>query len=98
VILILVWFFKAIKTNASPAFQKARWIPLILVLLQATLGVLAVLTSVWIRPARWNIFEWMAQLHQLVAILLLLSLISGLYFLQGKQKAKTKNTIEATAI
>jgi cytochrome c oxidase assembly protein subunit 15 len=98
VILILVWFFRTIKTNASPAFQKARWIPLILVLLQATLGVLAVLTSVWIRPAKWNIFEWMAQLHQLVAILLLLSLISGLYFLQGKQKAKTKNTIEATAI
>jgi cytochrome c oxidase assembly protein subunit 15 len=97
-ILIFVWFFRALKTNGSSAFQKAKWIPLILVLLQATLGVLTVLTSVWIRPAKWNVFEWMAQLHQLVAILLLLSLFLGLYFLQGKQNAKTKNTVEATAI
>lgn len=89
VLLIAVWFFKALKTGASPAFKKVRRIPLILVLLQATLGVFSVLTSVWIRPAKWNVFEWMAQLHQLVAILLLLSLVMNLYFLQGKQKAKT---------
>lgn len=89
VVLIAVWFFKALKADASSGFQKARWIPLVLVLLQATLGVLTVLTSVWIRPAKWNVFEWMAQLHQLVAILLLLSLVMNLYFLQGKQKAKT---------
>jgi len=98
VILILVWFLKALRAEASPAFQKARWMPLIFVLLQATLGVLTVLTSIWIRPAKWNVFEWMAQLHQLVAIFLLLSLLTGLHLLQGKQKAKTKNTVEATAI
>jgi cytochrome c oxidase assembly protein subunit 15 len=98
VILILVWFFKAMKTEASSVFQKARWFPLTFVLLQATLGVLTVLTSIWIRPAKWNVFEWMAQLHQLTAILLLLSLITGLYLLQGKQKAKTKIAVEATAI
>lgn len=98
VILIIVWFFKALKTEASPAFEKARWMPLILVLLQATLGVFTVLTSVWIRPAIWNVFEWMAQLHQLVAILLLLSLFAVLFFLQGKQKAKTKNAVEPNAI
>lgn len=98
VILICVWIVRAFKTQASPAFKKARWIPLIFVLLQVTLGIFTVLTSVWIRPTKWNVFEWMAQLHQLVAILLLLSLISVLYFLQGKQKAKTKNTVEATPI
>lgn len=98
VILILIWIVRAFKTEASPAFKKARWVPLIFVLLQVALGVLTVLTSVWIRPAKWNVFEWMAQMHQLVAILLLLSLFAGLYFLQGKQKAKTKNTVEATAI
>jgi cytochrome c oxidase assembly protein subunit 15 len=98
VILIIVWFFKALKVEASPAFQKARRMPLIFVLLQATLGVLTVLTSIWIRPAIWNVFEWMAQLHQLVAILLLLSLFTVLFFLRGKQKAKTENTVEPTAI
>jgi cytochrome c oxidase assembly protein subunit 15 len=98
VVLILIWIARAFKTDASPAFKKARWIPLIFVLLQVTLGVLTVLTSVWIRPAKWTVFEWTAQLHQLVAILLLLSLFAGLYLLQGKQKAKTKNTVEATTI
>jgi len=89
VLLILVWIIKAFKTNASPAFKKARWYPVFFVLLQTALGVFTVLTSIWIRPAKWNVFEWMAQLHQLTAILLLLSLIAALFFLQGKQNAKT---------
>jgi heme a synthase len=98
VILIFVWIVRAFKTESSAAFKTARWMPAIFVLLQTTLGVFTVLTSVWIRPAKWNVFEWMAQLHQLVAIFLLLSLISVLFFLQGKQKAKTINTLEPKVI
>jgi len=97
-LLIFIWALRAFRTKASAAFAKARWMPVILVLLQASLGIVTVLTSVWIRPAKWNIFEWMAQLHQLVAILLLLSLVAALFFLQGKQKAKTINALEPTAI
>jgi heme a synthase len=98
VLLIFIWTIGALKTKTSSAFARARWIPLVFVLLQATLGIFTVLTSIEIRPARWNIFEWMAQLHQLVAILLLLSLIAALFFLKGKQKAKTTNTLEPTII
>jgi len=98
VILIVIWMIRTFKTNSSPAFARARWFPVIFVLVQLTLGIFTVLTSTQIRPAKWNIFEWMAQLHQLVAIFLLLSLTAALFFLQGKQKAKTKIGVEPTAI
>jgi len=98
VILILIWTFRSFKTPASAGFAKSRIIPIILVLLQLTLGILTVLTSIRIRPAKWNLFEWMAQLHQLVAIFLLLSLIANLYFLQGKQKAKSLKAVEPSVI
>ena len=98
VVLIVVWTIRSLKTASTPAFEKARWAPLVFVFIQVTLGVFTVLTSIRIRPAIWNVFEWMAQLHQLVAILLLLSLFGVLYFLQGKQKAKTRNLVEPTAI
>ena len=98
VLLIFIWAIRALKTEASPSFAKARWIPAFFVLIQLVLGILTVLTSIRIRPAKWNVFEWMAQLHQLVAIFLLLSLIAALFFLQGKRNAKTKNAVEATVI
>jgi heme a synthase len=93
VILIFIWTIKAAKLETSSAFRKARWMPLIFVFLQTTLGISAVLTSIWIRPARWNVFEWMAQLHQLVAIFLLLSLMSVLFLLQGNKKLKQKTVL-----
>lgn len=98
VILVFVWTLRALKTQASSAFATARWMPVTFVLLQLTLGILTVLTSVRIRPAKWNLFEWMAQLHQLVAIFLLLSLLANLFFLQGKQKAKSLNAVEPSVI
>lgn len=88
-LLIIVWIIRTFKTQVSLSFSKARWFPVVFVLIQVSLGIFTVLTSTRIRPAKWNIFEWMAQLHQLVAICLLLSLIANLFFLQGKQKAKT---------
>jgi len=97
-IFIFIWTIKAFKTKSSSAFAKARIIPAILVTLQVLLGIFTVLTSVWIRPAKWNTFEWLAQSHQLVAILFLLSLFANLYLLQGKQNAKTKFAVEPTAI
>jgi cytochrome c oxidase assembly protein subunit 15 len=97
-ILIFVWFISAFKMQVSSAFAKVRWAPVILVLIQVSLGIFTVLTSIRIRPAKWNLFEWVAQLHQLIAIFLLLSLIANLFLLQGKQKAKTRNTVEPKVI
>jgi cytochrome c oxidase assembly protein subunit 15 len=86
VLFILAWTFRAFRIKTKEGFSKARLFPPILVILQLALGVSTVLTSILIRPARWNIFEWMAQLHQIVAILLLLSLFGALYFLQDNKK------------
>ena len=98
VILICIWTIKAFKVKPSPAFAKARWIPVLFVMIQLTLGIFTVLTSVNIRPAKWNVFEWMAQLHQLFAIFLLLSLVGAFFLLQGKQNLKTKKPVEPTII
>lgn len=97
-ILIFIWTISALKTKSSSAFAKARMVPALLVTLQVLLGIFTVLTSVWIRPAKWNLFEWLAQLHQLVGILLLLSLFANLFFLQGKQNAKSNIGVEPTVI
>lgn len=94
VILIFIWTVKAFKTRSTPAFAKARIFPVLFVILQLLLGIFTVFSSVKIRVARWNIFEWMAQLHQLVAILLLLSLFGVLYFLGGKQNANSSTTVD----
>ena len=98
VLFILIWTIRALKVKASPSFMKVRWIPALFVLIQLMLGIFTVLTSIRIRPAKWNAFEWLAQLHQLVAILLLLSLITALFFLQGKQNLKTRKVVEANVI
>jgi cytochrome c oxidase assembly protein subunit 15 len=54
-------------------------LPLYFVLLQVILGIFSVLTSKNIIPGAWGNFEWMAQLHQLVGMLLLLSVVNILY-------------------
>jgi len=41
--------------------------------------VLSVLTSKNIIPGSWGNFEWMAQIHQLVGMLLLLSVVNIIY-------------------
>lgn len=72
------------RIQATPLLRKLKWIPLSLVLLQVVLGILSVLTSTGIIPGVWGVFEWMAQLHQLVAMLLLLSLVSLFYLIRAK--------------
>lgn len=71
-------------SRVSSALRKVRTIPFILVCLQMVLGIVAVLTSPGIVPNHWGTFEWMAQLHQVVAMLFLLSLITILYLTNNK--------------
>jgi len=79
IILILVVLFtiKAAKASgASATFKKwFRW-PLYFTGLQVLLGILAVLSSTGIVPNRWGTFEWLAEFHQIVGMLLLGSLIA----------------------
>lgn len=85
--LIIVWYYKAAKVKGSDLFQVTRFLPLFLVVVQVLLGIASVLTSPQIIPNRWGLFEWMAQLHQLVGMFLLLSFIWILYLVRRKQVA-----------
>lgn len=85
--LIIAWYYKAAGVKGSHLFQATRFLPVFLVILQVILGIASVLTSPQIVPNRWGLFEWMAQLHQLVGMFLLLSFIWVLYLVRGKQSA-----------
>lgn len=78
-ILVVVWFVKAVKIKTSVIFKRATYIPLVIVVVQVLLGVLTVLNSTKIVPNQWGSFEWLAQLHQLFGMFLLLSFIYVLY-------------------
>jgi heme a synthase len=79
-ILIIIYSVKVFRIQPTAAlFSQARRIPLILVMLQVILGIFSVLTSTRIIPNRWGTFEWMAQLHQITGMLLLLSLVAMLF-------------------
>ena len=83
-ILIVIWTWKASKTNSHKLFSKTKWLPLLFVITQVVLGILSVLTSVQIVPNHWGVFEWLAQIHQLIAMFLLLSLVWMAYLLKSK--------------
>lgn len=86
-ILVAVWTFKASKVKHHPIFNSLKWWPAILVLLQVILGVFATVTSMKAVPQGWGVFEWNAQLHQINAILLLLSLTAIIYVLGTEKNA-----------
>lgn len=83
-VLVILLTVRLYKTSGSSLFNKIRWWPVLLVLIQVLLGIFSVLTSIKIIPGQWGVFEWMAQLHQLVAMLLLLSLVWMVYLVRTK--------------
>ena len=87
VVLILVWTGWSFRQKSKPLLREARWLPFVFVVLQVVLGIMAVLTSYKKQPQRWGEFEWMAQLHQLVALFLLLSLVYALFLTSRKRSS-----------
>jgi heme a synthase len=86
VILVIVWTVKAYRSKTTSAFNYARPWPMIMVLMQTTLGILSVITSRGIRAYEWNGFEWMAQLHQVGGMLLMLSLVHVLFLTRERPR------------
>jgi cytochrome c oxidase assembly protein subunit 15 len=80
-ILIVVWYIRSKKTKISLLFRKTNWLPLAIVLLQLTLGILTVLNS----PDPKALL-WLGVSHQFVAMVLLLSLVFEFYLVRGKEK------------
>ena len=83
-ILTIVWWLKASKIKTSATFASYRKWPLIFVLMQVVLGVSAILNSTKIVLGHFGIFEWIAQLHQLVGMLVLLSFVANLYLMKTR--------------
>jgi cytochrome c oxidase assembly protein subunit 15 len=70
-------------------------LPLGLVGAQVLLGIATVLTSTSILPDNWGVFEWMAQLHQVVALLYLLAMVWMLYLARGRRLSGISNQLSA---
>lgn len=86
-LLILSGFltYRLYRIKSSSLLNKTFFWPLLLVILQVVLGILTVISSLQIIPNHWGAFEWMAQLHQLVAMFLLLSLFWVLFLVIRKK-------------
>jgi cytochrome c oxidase assembly protein subunit 15 len=79
-VVIILWSIKLFKITGSFFWTTIRRMPLTLVLFQVALGIFTVMSSAHIIPGVWAGFEWMAQLHQLVGMLLLLSVVNIIYY------------------
>lgn len=81
VILITYWFYRTSNLQTGVVLKKYSWIPLVLVGVQVALGILTVLYApIQVRNG-FGPFEWSAQLHQLVAMCLLMSFVWVWYLL-----------------
>ena len=78
-VIIIFWVVQMRKIQGNLFWSNVKMLPLYFVLLQVLLGVFSVLTSKNIIPGVWGNFEWMAQLHQLVGMLLLLSVVNIIF-------------------
>jgi heme a synthase len=82
-LLVVGWWWKASATPHHSLLHRARYLPLVLVLLQVLLGVLTLLCSRTEIPIHWAI------LHQFTGMLLLLALV-WTFFLSGGKEAALK--------
>jgi cytochrome c oxidase assembly protein subunit 15 len=79
VAVILYWTLQMKKLRGNLFWSQIKMLPLLLVGVQVLLGILTVLSSADIVPGVWAGFEWFAQIHQLVGMLLLLSVVNTIY-------------------
>jgi cytochrome c oxidase assembly protein subunit 15 len=84
--LVIYWTVKLYQINGSSFFNRIKIFPLLLVLLQVLLGIASLLYARSIIPGVWGIFEWMAQIHQLVGMSLLLSVVATYYVMRAQTK------------
>ncbi len=83
-VLALIWYYYSIRVKGSALFTSTKFVIPALVLLQVLLGVVSVVVSPGIVPNHWGMFEWMAQLHQLAGMCLLLSLVWVLFLVRSR--------------
>ncbi len=77
--IIIYWSVQMNKLKGNRFWVSVNMLPLFFVFVQVLLGILTILSSANIVPGVWAKFEWFAQLHQLVGMLLLLSVVNIIY-------------------
>lgn len=88
--VIIFWFLqtaKSIKAHDNAALRTTRWYAIVLVILQVTLGIVTVLCAPMIQPGKFGTFEILAELHQLVAMFLLMAMLTNLYVVSKTKPA-----------
>ena len=92
-VFLVWWFVKTIRTakeqHSSLLLKTSMW-PMILVALQVALGIFTVLTANTIQPGKFGTFEILAELHQMVAMILLMALMVNLYVVKSEKQAALK--------
>jgi cytochrome c oxidase assembly protein subunit 15 len=84
-LFILIWWYTGGSFSLSPTLTKVRNFALVLVFTQVILGIFTVLNSPKMVAGKFGPFEWLAELHQLTGMLLLLTMVAAVYFL-GKRR------------
>ena len=79
ILLVIAWWMMAKKNKTNKLFNKTKWIPLFLILLQALLGVLTV-----IRSPFGNELVWFGLAHQFTAMLFLLTTMWMLFLIRSR--------------
>jgi cytochrome c oxidase assembly protein subunit 15 len=86
VALSIYWYIKAKTLKASSLFTTYKFLPIVVVISQVILGIVAVLISPKIVLGSFRSFEWVALIHQLTGMVLLLS-FCGVIFIANREKA-----------
>ncbi|HEX8355918.1 MAG TPA: COX15/CtaA family protein, partial [Segetibacter sp.] len=84
-LFVFLWWYYSRAVTSSPAFNKAKNVTLAVVAAQILLGICTVLASPKITAGKFGTFEWLALIHQLTGMMLLLSLVSVI-FISGKRQ------------
>lgn len=87
-LFIIFWWFSARSISYSSVFNKVKNFALVLVLTQIIMGILTVLNSPKMTAGKFGVFEWLAELHQLTGMLLLLNMVAIVYLSRGKRVAR----------
>jgi cytochrome c oxidase assembly protein subunit 15 len=80
-ILIVLWYRKALKSSGEKLFLTARKIPLIFVLLQVVLGIFTVLYA-----DNKMALLWLGVAHQFTAMVLVLVMVGMVYLIRGNRQ------------
>ncbi|MBS4044001.1 MAG: COX15/CtaA family protein [Chitinophagaceae bacterium] len=84
-IFVIWWYFQIRKNQPTIQLKKVNQLSLLLVFVQVILGVVSVVLSPKIVLGSFGIFESFALIHQLVGMILLLSLVANLFYLKSNK-------------